>query len=366
MQLAVIGLPKSGKTTVFNALTRGNAEVAAYASGSLEPNIGVVKVPDPRLDDLNGMFQPKKVTPADVTYVDIGGTGKAFGHGEGLGGPFLNYLTRCDALVHVVRAFRDERVPHPEGSVDPERDIATMNLELAFADLGLLEKRLQRIEIGLKGAKAHERGVFTSEQGLLARIKTLLEADIPAREQNLSEDEARLIENYQFFTAKPLLILANVGEKELPDMPALIERLRSTHARPHVEVEGLCGKLEMELGQLSEEEAQEFRSDMGLGEPSLDRVIRASYGLLGLISFFTVGPDEVRAWTIRRDATAVKAAGKIHSDMERGFIRAEVVSFADLVRLGNMAEARKHGALRAEGKTYEVKDGDILTILFNV
>lgn len=365
MEIGIIGLAKSGKTTVFNALTRGKAETAAYSHATAAPNVGVVKVPDPRLNVLTEMLRPKRTIPAEVKYVDYAAPAAALGRGQGLGGHLLADLSRADALIHIVRAFEDERVPHIEGSVDPERDIATMDLELAFSDLAIIERRLERIEVSLKGAKPPEREAALKEKTLLSKVKSALEGERPIREQELSAEERHALENFQFLTAKPLLLLINVGEGQLAEAASLEEAFRR-HRGPGREAAVLCGQLEMELSQLSDEEAEEFRSAMGVDEVALERVIRLSYGLLGLISFFTTASDEVKAWTIRHNTTAHKAAGKVHTDMERGFIRAEVVSYDDLVKSGSMAEARKKGLLRLEGKSYIVQDGDVMTILFNV
>lgn len=366
MQIGIIGLPKSGKTTVFNALTRGKAQTDAYSSAALAPNIGVVKVPDPRLDTLTRILKPKRTVPTEVTYIDIAAPAKGLGKGEGPGGQLLAYLSKVDALAHVVRQFEDERLPHPEGSVSPERDISTMNLELAFSDMGIIERRMERLTASLKGAKPQERELISKEQALLDKIKSALESDTPIREQTFTETEAKILENFQFLTAKPMLLLLNIGEKQIPETSALETKFSSRYKNPHCEVAALCGKLEMELSQLNEAEAKEFRSEMGIGESGLDRIIRLSYGLLGLISFFTTVSDEVKAWTIHRNTSAQKAAGKIHTDMERGFIRAEVIRHDDLVKCGSLAEAKKHGLLRIEGKNYIVQDGDVVTILFNV
>lgn len=365
MEIGIIGLPKSGKTTVFNALTRGKAQTDAYSS-ALAPNIGVVKVPDPRLETLTKILKPKRTVPAEVTYIDIAAPLKGFGKGEGPGGQFLDYLSKVDALAHVIRVFEDERLPHPEGSVNPGRDVGTMNMELAFSDLAIIERRMERLKASLKGAKPQEREAISREQTLLDKIKSALEADTPVREQTLSENESKLLENFQFLTAKPMLLLLNIGEKQIPDATSLEDKFRSTYRSPNCEVAALCGKLEMELTQLDDVEAQEFRSALGVAESGLDRLIRLSYSLLGLISFFTTASGEVKAWTIRRNTTAQKAAGKIHTDMERGFIRAEVISHDDLIKCGSLAEARKRGLLRLEGKNYIVQDGDVVTILFNV
>lgn len=365
MEIGIIGLPKSGKTTVFNALTRGKAQTDAYSS-ALAPNIWVVKVPDSRLETLTKILKPKRVVPAEVTYIDIAAPAKSFGKGEGPGGQFLAYLSKVDALAHVIRVFEDERLPHPEGSVNPGRDVGTMNMELAFSDLAIIERRMDRLKASLKGAKLQEREVISREQMLLDKIKSALENDIPVREQSLSENESKFIENFQFLTAKPLLLLLNISEKQIPEAGSLEDKFGGTYRRPHCDVAALCGKLEMELAQLDDVEAQEFRSELGVTQSGLDRVIRLSYGLLGLISFFTTASDEVKAWTIRHNTTAQRAAGKIHTDMERGFIRAEVISHDDLMKCGSVAEARKHGLLRLEGKNYIVQDGDVVTILFNV
>ncbi len=363
MEISIIGLPKSGKTTIFNALTRGKAETTAYAVASSEPNIGVTKVPDSRLSSLERIFKPKRTVAAEVKYIDIPAP-RNLGKGEGLTGQLLTHLSKVDALLHVVRAFPDAAIPHIQGSIDAERDIATMNLELAFSDLSIIERRLKRIEDSLKGAKSSERDPLLREQALLARIKTSLEKELPVKEQKLSEEESKSLLNYQFLTAKPLLVVINIGEDQLPQAPAWEKEFSSRH--PHLPVVALCGKLEMELTQLSDSEAEEFRSASGLKEAALNRLIKLSYDTLGLISFFTTASAELKAWTIPQNTPAPKAAGKVHSDMERGFIRAEVVSYDDLMKCGNMAEARRQGLLRPEGKGYLVKDGDVITFLFSV
>ncbi len=362
MEIGIIGLPQSGKTTVFNALTRGKAETAPFSPGGAAPNIGVVKVPDPRLGVLNDMFKPKRTIPAEVKYVDI--AAKDFGKGEGVSGQFLTHISKADAIIHVVRVFEDKGIPHPEGSVDPQRDIAAIDLEIAFSDLAIIERRLQRLEVSLKGAKQQEREANLREQALLERIKTSLEAETPIREHGLVEEEARTIENYQFLTAKPLLLLLNIGEEQLSKASSLEEEFRHRYRRPNQEVAALCGKLEMELGQLSDADAEEFRAAMDMAESGLDRVIRLSYELLGLISFFTTISDEVKAWTIRRDTTALKAAGKIHSDMEKGFIRAKVVSANELVEAGDLHTIQSAGHVRTVGKDHEIMDGDVVEFLF--
>ncbi len=362
MKVAIIGLPTSGKTTIFNALTRGKAEVAAYST-TLAPNIGVAKVSDSRLSVLEGIFQPKKTVPAEVSYIDIAGSIKGFGK-EGAGGELLNYLTTADALLQVVRAFQDDKVPHPEGSIDPKRDMVSLDLELAISDLAIMERRLAKLEISLKGAKAAERESYLKELLLLQKIKVELEKDIPIRLQGLAKEELKMLANYQFLTAKPVLVVLNIGEEQLSQAAQIEGEISTLH--PQFAVVAICGKLEMELAQLSDAEAEEFREAMGLNKPALDRVIDLSYRLLGLISFFTTVSSELKAWTIPGGTPAPKAAGKIHSDMERGFIRAEVIGYSDLQSCGNLAEARKRGLLRTEGKNYIIQDGDVVTFLFNI
>jgi len=363
MKVAIIGLPKSGKTTVFNTLAKGKAEIAAYSS-SLTPNLGVAKVPDLRLSMLENMLHPQKTTPAEVSYVDIAGSPKTFHSKQEIGGEFLNYLTTADALLQVVRAFEDQRIPHPEGSIDPNRDIANLDLELAFSDLVIIDRRLNKLGSALKSPKTSDRELYIKEQLLLKKIKAALEKDIPIRQQSIIQDELKLLTNYQFLTAKPMLVILNIGENQLPQASLLEQEIKSAY--PQFAVTALCGKLEMELSQLSNTEASEFRESMDLTTSALDQVINLSYHLLGLISFFTTASAELKAWTIPNNTTASKAAGKVHTDMERGFIRAEVISYSDLEKCGNLAEARKRGLLRAEGKHYVIQDGDIVTFLFHV
>ena len=362
MKVAIIGIPESGKTTIFNALTRGKAEVAAY-SPTLAPNIGVAKVSDARLSVLEDIFQPKKTVPAEVSYIDVAGSLKGFGK-EGAGGEFLNYLTTADALLQVVRAFEDDKVPHSEGSIEPKRDIASLDLELSISDLAIMERRLEKLETSLKGAKAAEREPYLKEQLLLQKVKAELEKDIPIRLQALAKEELKMLANYQFLTAKPMLVVLNIGEEQISQAAQLEGEISALH--PQFAVVALCGKLEMELAQLSDAEAKEFRESMGLSRPALDRVIDLSYNLLGLISFFTTVSSELKAWTIPAGTSAPRAAGKIHSDMERGFIRAEAIGCQEILVCGSLAEARKRGILRTEGKSYCVQDGDVLHILFCV
>lgn len=365
MQLGIIGLARSGKTTVFNAVTCGTAQVGAYSSGN-QPNVGVVHVPDERVDRLSLLYKPKKTTYATIQYVDFPAAGESFGKGEGPAGKFINDLGRMDALIHVVRAFEDETVPHPEVTIDPDRDIITMDLELAFADLTSIERRLHRMESELRSMKAGEREAVQRVQTLLLRLKAGLEAEKPIREQSVSDEEWKLLEGSQFLTAQPLVVVINIGEEDLSNRLALEEEYRKKYRTPGRDVAVFCGKFEMELNELGDDEAAEFRESAGVTESGMAGAIRISYSLLGLISFLTAGPDECRAWTVAAGATAPEAAGKIHSDLQRGFIRAEVIKFEDLVAAGSEAEVKKRGLLRTEGKQYVVQDGDILNILFNV
>ncbi len=366
MQLGIIGLPRSGKTTVFNALTHGAAETGDYSAHDGSPNVGVIKVPDSRLDTLTDLLNPKRTVPAEITYVDIAVPAAGPGTQDGPRGQYLGHVSNTDALVHVVRAFESDTVPHAEGSVDYERDISTMDLELAFSDIAVIDRRLERLKESLKGARQQERDAAAKEQALLTRIKSALEQDVPIREQGISEQEYRELENFRFLTAKPMLLLVNIGEGQIPEASALEADLRSRYGRPSLDVVVLCGQVEMELSQLSDEEADEFGAGMGIEESGLDRMVQVSYSLLGTISFFTTASDELKAWTVTEGTTVQRAAGKIHTDMERGFIRAEVIAYDDLVKCGSVAEARRQGLLRLEGKSYIVKDGDIVTVLFNV
>ncbi len=367
MHIGIIGLPATGKTTVFNALSGQQAQVATYGAGA-EPNRAVVKVPDERLDRLSALFNPRKETPATVEYVDVAGVTPGETRGAGLSAQFIANMRTVDALLHVVRAFDDPNVPHVQGRVDPLRDIETLDLELAFADLAIIEKRIERIDQNVRFAKAKgpEREAAEREKALLERLRAPLEAGTPLRDIELAPDEEKSLRGFQFLTAKPLLVLLNIGEGDLGRAEALEREIAAAYQHRQTGVVALCGKLEMELGQLEAADAAVFMADLGISQLARGRVIRLSYELLGLISFFTVGPDECRAWTIRRGTPAVEAAGEIHSDLQRGFIRAEVVPYDDLIRLGSLAEARRAGVLRQEGKTYIVKDGDIIHVLFNV
>ena len=362
VDIGIIGLAKSGRTTIFNALTKGKVETGSYAQKDLTPHVGIARVPEPRLKMLADMLHPKRVIPAEVRYLDIGASVKD----KAISSQFLTQLSNTDALINVVRAFIDEGIPHIEGSLDVERDIATIDLELAFSDLAIIERRLERIEVALKGAKQPERQSLLREQELLTKVKANLEKELPIRGLKLTTDEARTIANYQFLTAKPLLIAVNIGEEQLSQAVSLETELKTHYSRPKCGVIALCGKLEMELAQLENSAAEELRDEFGIKESGLDRTIKLSYELLGLISFFTTVSGEVKAWSIQNGTSAVKAAGKIHSDMERGFIRAEVISYDDLMKCSNLSEARKKGLLRLEGKNYTVQDGDVITFLFNV
>ena len=365
LHLVIMGLPNSGKTTVFNALTRADARTGTYGAAEGEANLATVKVPDARLDGLAEIFNPRRVVPADVQYVDVAGLAKGIAE-TGLGGQLLGHLSQADALVHVVRAFDDPNVPHPEETVDPLRDIETIELELLFSDLSVIEKRLTRIKATVSKLRGAERETYEREAELLGRLQAALEANTPIREVELSADEAKSLRGFGFLTAKPMLVLLNLGEDQLGQAGELLARARDRFSRPRVAVDALAGKIEMEIGQLDANDAAVFMADLGIAESSLNRVIRDSYALLGLISFLTAGPDECRAWPIIRGTTAQEAAGVIHTDLARGFIRAAVVSYDDLIACGSLAEARQRGLLRQEGKQYIVRDGDVIEILFNV
>ena len=366
--LVIIGLPSSGKTTVFNALTRSEAETGSYSASPDEPNLATVKVPDARLDRLTEMFRPQKRVPADVQYLDVAGIAKGIAE-KGMSGALLGHLSQADALVLVARAFDDPNVPHVEDTVDPARDVETLQLELLFSDLAAVEKRLERIENQKQKVVGRERDAMERERALMERLRQALEAETPLREilPEIDPEDVKILRGFGFLTAKPLLILLNIGEDQLGEAEAaLIAGCRTRFERPGVGVAALPGQIEMEIGRLEPDDAAAFMSDLGIAESGLDQVIRHSFELLGLMPFFTVGPDECRAWTIRRGATALEAAGEIHSDIQRGFIRAEVVGYDDLVNAGGLNEARKLGKLRREGKEYIVQDGDVINFLFNV
>jgi GTP-binding protein YchF len=366
MQIAIVGLAGSGKTTVFNTLTRGHAETGGY--GGVTLNVGVVKVPDARLDRLAEIFKPKKIIHADVTYVDLpappASTEGRIGTEE-LPADHLARLRDSDALLHVVRAFEDPAHPHPAGSVDAARDLEQLDLEFVLADLAMAERRLERLKgSGRHGTQA-EREAAEREEVVVRRIHEALESGTPIRDLGLDADDTKAIRGFRFLTEKPVLVLLNVGEGDVATAPVLVASIIAAYPHQHVMVEALSARIEMELGELEPDEASVFMEELGIVESGLDRVIALSYRLLGLISFLTAGPDEVRAWPVPDGSTAVDAAGAIHTDLAKGFIRAETVGYDDLVTLGSMAEARKHGRLRSEGKTYKVRDGDVLEILFS-
>jgi GTP-binding protein YchF len=365
IDIGIIGLPQSGKTTVFNALSRGKADTISHATEAQAPHVGITKIPEPRLEVLNKMLQPKKLVPVEARYIDVGASVKSLTQ-KGIGGELLNQLSNVDTLICVIRAFEDDSIPHPEGSLDVQRDIGTLNLELIFSDLAIMERRLERIENSLKGARPPERQNLLQEKEILERFKLELGKDRPIRELAMEPGASRIIANYQFLTAKPLMIIINIGEEQLPRASSMEADINARYAGEKCRAITLCGKLEMELAQMEDDEAQEFREDYGLKESGLERTIKMSYELSDLISFFTIASNEVRAWSIKKGTTALKAAGKIHTDMEKGFIRAEGISFDELVRSGNIAEARKQGTLRLEGKDYVIQDGDVITFLFNV
>jgi len=371
----ITGLPYVGKTTLFNLLTGGHAATGGFAGAEGETNVGVAKVPDQRVDKLAALYTPRKTTYAEVTYRDLGlaprvasgVTGHATQSGQGISAQKLGDLRTSDALVHVVRAFRDPSVPNTSSSVDPARDLATLELELLFADHVVVERRLERLEPELRSAKGPEREQNERERAVLQKAMGALDAETPLRDVGLDEDERKIVRGYRFLTLLPQLVVANLDEDDVGKPDAVLASLREAAAKHHaMSVVGVCAKLEAEIAELETAEAAAFRADLGLHEPALDRVIHATYELLGLISFFTVGEDEVRAWTIPAGLPAQQAAGAIHSDLERGFIRAEVIGWDELLKAGSEANAKKQGIMRTEGKTYTVKDGETLHVLFNV
>jgi GTP-binding protein YchF len=365
VQVCIIGLASSGKTTVFNTLTRGHAETGGF--GGLTVNTGVVKVPDERLTRLTELFKPRKEVPADVTYVDVPAPPAPIeGRPSDIPADQLARLRTADALLHVVRAFDDPAVPHPDGSVDAWRDLERLDLELVLADLGVVERRLEKLQTSGRHGTQAEREQNERERVVLERLRPALAEGRPVRDVELDDEESRVIRGYRLLTEKPVLVLLNVDEARIADAGSLVADVASRYGHRHARVEALSARIEMEIGELDEGEAEAFREELGLTGSSLERVIRLSYELLGLISFFTAGPDETRAWTIPDGSTAVDAAGAIHTDLARGFIRAEVVPVDDLLELGSTAEARRHGKLRSEGKTYRVRDGDVIEVLFNV
>lgn len=363
---AITGLPYVGKTTLFNLLTGGHAATGGFAGAEAETNVGVAKVPDQRIEKLSALFKPKKTTFAEITYRDLGLT-KSAGQGDGISAKKLGDLRTADALVHVVRAFRDPSVPHTEGSVDPLRDVATLDLELIVADHGIVERRLERIEPELRGAKGPDKEAKEREKAFLLRALPALETETPLRDLEVDPEELRLVRGYRFLTLLPQLVVVNLDETDVARADEILGPLRAVAAKHRATaVVQACAKIEAEIAELPADEAAAFRAELGITEPALERIVRATYELLGLISMFTAGEDEVRAWTIPTGSTAQQGAGAIHSDLERGFIRAEVIAWDELLRHGGEAAARKAGVLRTEGKVYPVRDGDVVHVLFNV
>ncbi len=364
MKLGIVGLPNVGKSTLFNAITRAGAAAANYPFCTIEPNVGVVPVPDKRIDVLTEIFMPKKTTYATVEFVDIAGLVRGASKGEGLGNKFLSHIRGVDAVVHVVRCFGSSDIVHVEGSVNPQRDIEVINIELALADMEMVDRRIDKTKKMLKGDKG-----FAFELEVLEKIRGALDEGKPVRALDFTEEEQEVVKDIDLLSAKPVIYVANLSEE---DFAAGIEnnphylKVKEIAAREGAEVLGICAEFEAQISDMDPEEKKGFLADLGLEESGLDRLIKTCYRLLGLISFLTCGPDEVRAWTITEGTKAPAAAGKIHSDFERGFIRAEVVAFEDLVACGSMSAAREKGLVRSEGRDYVMKDGDVVLFRFNV
>jgi len=363
MKLGIVGLPNVGKSTLFNAITKAGAESANYPFCTIEPNVGVVSVPDERLDKLAEMYNPEKYTPAVIEFVDIAGLVKGASKGEGLGNKFLSNIREVDAICHVVRCFDDPDVVHVDGSADPARDIGVIELELILSDMEIMEKRIERTQKMMKGGDKS----FAAELAVYEKVYAALEAEQPARLVELDEEERQFMKEVQLISMKPVLYCANIAESDIknPDIP-YVNVVRDIAAKSGSEVVVISAKIEDELGQLDPEDREMFLEDLGIDSAGLDKMIKASYKLLGLISYLTAGPQEVRAWTIKEGTKAPQAAGKIHTDFERGFIRAEVVAYDDLVSCGSMTAAKEKGLVRSEGKEYVMKDGDVVLFRFNV
>lgn len=364
MKLGIVGLPNVGKSTLFNAITNAGAEVANYAFCTIEPNVGVVAVPDYRLDELAKMYSPKKITPAVIEFVDIAGLVKGASKGEGLGNKFLSHIREVDAVIHVVRCFDNDDIMHVSGSVDPKRDIETINLELILSDLEILDRRIDRTAKAAKGDKS-----LLTELEFLKRLKTELENGVSARAVEADDDEKAILADIGLLSAKPVIYACNMSEDDFASNIENNERYKAVceiAKAEGAEVLPICAELEAEFSSLSKEEKEMFLSDAGIESGGLDMLIQRSYSLLGLISYLTAGEPEVRAWTIKKGTKAPQAAGKIHSDFERGFIRAEVISFDELMACGSMQAAKEKGKIRSEGKDYVMQDGDIVLFRFNV
>jgi len=364
MKLGIVGLPNVGKSTLFNAITDAGAQSANYPFCTIEPNVGVVAVPDKRLDKLAEMYEPEKFTPATIEFVDIAGLVKGASKGEGLGNKFLSNIREVDAIVHVVRCFESDDIIHVEGSVDPKRDIETIDLELVLSDLEVLDRRIDKTRKMLKADKK-----FQSELDFFLRVREALEEGRSARSVECDDEERELLASVSLLTNKPIIFAANMSEDDIKNGPENNPHFQAVQAQArleHAAVLPICAETEAEISSLDPDEKLLFLSDMGLQESGLDRLITACYSLLGLMSFLTAGKPEVRAWTVRKGTKAPQAAGKIHTDFERGFIRAEVISFDDLMACGSMTAAKEKGLVRSEGKEYIMQDGDIVLFRFNV